>query len=1078
MKIKLIEGDKMKRAMTFFFFAIASFVLLTATSYSFINEYYIPNKGQWDSKILFLARGNGFNLYVKNNGLHFDYYKIEQKENYAIKRGHFIKLTLENSNFSTATTYEPSPWKLNFFFGNRPENWVTDVQGYKTIKFENVYRNVDFLLKFDGENPRYDFVVRPGGDPSDIGLNFSGAYSVSSDGKSIKLVTRFGEIVNANLYAYQIVNGVEKEIACTFIPKSETEFSFYVENYDPTKELIIDPIIMMSYFGGSNEDRIVAMKELSTGILLAVGWTESINFPTTEGAYDNTFNNIRDVFICKFDLRGANRNLMYGTFFGGGGSDYPAGLSIDDVGNIYVGGTTNSTDFPLKSPVNNALNGLNDAFVTKFSPDLNSIVYSTYLGGNKDDIVVSAELGPDKGFFVCGYSESTNLPTTGGAIQTKIKGRKDIFIIKLSSSGQLIDYCTYIGGGDDDIPYEMVVSESGNIFITGTTKSSDFPIAPYREQRVGWQTVITESPYDRTFNGGWDAFAVKILGEGKLDFSTYFGGTADDIGMAVAYTNDQKIIFSGITFKETTNPSFPISQNAFQNTHKGGAEIFVAGLSNIITSSGSYGLTYKRQDLDFSTYLGGSSNDYPTSLVLLGKYLHIVGYTNSTNFPVVNNPTGRKIGKYDIFYAQMLSDGSGLNFSDIYGTVDDDSSSAFYITPVGDYYIAGLTNSKNLTLVNPIVGSGYQGANNILLMKYSQTDLRFDYPVGKEKICPNSTLTIKWASETFAPTDTFNLDLKVGTTGKWEPLAQNVRGFSYAWNIPPTFYADSVWLRISHPRGIVSVLSTPFSVYELPTILESGSNPSNLTVCEGDSIVLYVKARGSNIKYQWLFKGSPIPNATDSVLVIRDIDASKKGQYKGIVSGPCPATAETPVFNVDFIPSTRILAQTSDTVVKKSETLSLYVYATGDKLAYQWYKDDERLIGANESKFEIQNVSKADEGVYKCKVSGTCGELFTQPIKVEVDTVIVSVESDNLTPSISYFLEQKVLKINLAEAYEIRPTIRLMNIFGQTISANAYKTEFEGNRIVLALENLPSGVYFVEIIIGNKVFNTSFPIIN
>ncbi|MCX7909843.1 MAG: SBBP repeat-containing protein [Ignavibacteria bacterium] len=1069
----------MKKLISFVGSILISFFLCTLSSLTFFNEYYIPNLGQWKNDVILLAKGNGYNLFVKNGSLNFDYFTYEELNNTMIKHGHLVKINLVNSKTTMPFFQEPSLWKLSFFYGNKPENWATDLQGYKSVRFVEVYPKIDLVLKFDGENPRYDFVVKPGGDPSQILLNFSGAYSVRTDGKTIRYTTRFGEVVNSYLFAFQNENNIVNEIPCRFVQKGDNEFSFEVGAYDKSKELIIDPIVMMSYFGGSNEDRIVKMKELSTGILLVGGWTTSNNFPTTEGAYDNSFNDIKDAFICKLDLRGSKRNLMYGTFFGGGGSDYISGLSVDEVGNIYIGGTTNSTDFPLKNPINNSINGLNDAFITKFSSDMKSLVYSTYIGGNKDDIVTSAQLAQDKGFFVCGYTESTNLPTTGGAIQTKLKGRKDIFIIKLSSSGQLVDYCTYIGGGDDDIPYDMVVSEAGNIFITGTTKSGDFPMAPYREVQQGWQTIVTESPYDRTFNGGWDAFAIKLLGDGgKLDFSTYFGGTADDVGMAVAYTADQKIIFAGITYKETTQPSFPISQNAYQNTHKGGVEIFVCGLSNIITSTGGWGLTYKRQDLDFSTFFGGSSNEYPSSLILSGKFLYMVGYTNSSNFPIVNNPTGKKIGKYDIFYAQMLSDGSGVNFTDIYGTVDDDSSSAFYLTPVGDFYIAGLTNSKNLPTINPITGSGYQGSNNILLMKYSYTDLRFDNPVGKEKVCPNYVLNIKWNSETLTANDTFDIDIKVGPTGNWEPLAHNVKGLNYAWTIPTSFYADSVWLRISHPRGIVATLANPFSVYELPTILESGSKPVNPVVCEGDSVILYLKAKGSSIKYQWLFNGSPISGATDTILVVRNIDATKKGQYKGIVSGPCPITAETPIFNIDFIPGTKILSHTNDTTVKKGQTLSLYVYATGDKLSYQWYKDDQRLIGATENKFEIKNVSKADEGIYKCRVTGTCGEKFTQPIKVDVDTVIVSVENSKET-SFKYFISGKhQLTIEFfAEVSHLPSSINIYNPFGQKINNSNYKVENSGNRISISLENLATGIYFVEIEIGNTKHWISLPLI-
>ncbi len=1034
-------------------------------SLSFTNGYYIPNYGQWENRILFVSQNSGYNLFVTNDGLNFDYYKLEQNGPIVTKQGHLVKLEISGAALNNYSFSFPSTWKLAYLKGNYPNKWVRDICGYKEIIFNNIYPNIDFKIKFQDNNPRYDFIVKPGGNPNNIIIKFDGAKDVQTDGKSIRFFTRFGEIINGNLFAFQNENEIPAEVQCKFKQVGENRFSFEIGKYDETKDLIIDPIVMMSYLGGSNNEQIVEMKEISTGILLAAGWTESPNFPITTGAYDDNYNDLRDVFICKLNVQNAKRELLYCTFLGGGGTDYPVGMSIDDQNNVYIGGTTNSTDFPLHNSLTQSINGLYDIFLTKFTPDLKNLVYSTYGGGNKDDIAVGAQLAPDKGFIVSGYTESTNLPVTGGAYQTKLKGRKDIFVFKVSSSGQLIDYCTYIGGGDDDIPYAMAVSETGNIFLTGTTKSGDFPMVPYRTGP--WGTILDE-PYDRTFNGGWDAFCIKILGEGKLDFSTYFGGTADDIGLAVTYTSDQKIIFSGITYKETTNPSFPISQNAFQNTHKGNVETFVASLSNIIESRDQWGNTRRRQDLLFSTYLGGSGNDYPKALSLYGNFIHILGTTNSTNFPIVNNPTGKKIGKYDIYYVQMTTDGSSVSYSDIYGTLDDDSASAMILTSVGDYYIAGVTNSKNLTQINPIVGSGYSGGNDILLLKYSSGDLKIDYPVGNEKICPNSNINIKWSSETFTATDTFNVDFKTNLNPEWSELASNVKGFSYNWFIPPTFFADSVWIRISHKRGVVATSTIPFRVYELPSILESKSIPENPKVCEGDSVILAVRAIGSKIKYQWLFNGSEIQGATDSIYVIRNIDQSKKGKYKAIVSGPCPVTVETPEFNVDFVPSTKILAHSSDTTVKKGENLSLYATAKGEDLKYQWYKDEQKILGATENIYSVSNVSILDAGQYMCKITGTCGTDSTPEINVTIDTVIVGVE-DQVQNGYRFYLLNDILTIEIPinKSQQIH-SVSLYNSLGQMLNPAFYELETQNNRIVLNLSALPTGIYFVEVNDGNK----------
>jgi len=1062
----------MKNKIAALFLIVGWLFVANFDVFPFTKGYYIPNRGQWDSRVLFLSQNQGYNLFITKDGLNFDYYNLKNIDAGTIKEGHLVKMTISGGTFNRTKCSNPSQWKLAFLKGNVPSKWVRDVEGYQEVTFLDVYQNIDLKVKFQSDNPRYDFIVKPGGKPTDIVIRLDGALGIQSDGKTIRFYTRFGEVVNGNLLAYQLENGIPAEIKCNFKQIGENLFTFALGDYDPAKELIIDPIVMMSYFGGSGNEQIVAMQEISTGILLATGWTESVNFPSTVGSYDESYNDLRDIFICKFNIQNANRDLLYCTFFGGGGTDYPVGMSIDDQGNVYIGGSTNSADFPLKNSLSQTINGLYDIFITKFTPDISSLVYSTYGGGNKDDIATAAQLAPDKGFIVCGYTESTNLPVTGGAYQTKLKGRKDIFIFKVSSSGQLVDYCTYIGGGDDDFPYAMAVSESGNIFLTGTTKSGDFPMVPYRTDRWG---NLLDSPYDRTFNGGWDAFAIKILGEGKLEYSTFFGGTADDIGLAVTYTADQKIIFSGITYKESTTPQFPISQNAFQTSHKGNVETFVASLSNIIESKDQWGNTRRRQDLLFSTYLGGSGNDYPKSLILSNNIIHILGTTNSTNFPIVNNPTGKKIGKYDIYFVKMANDGSSVSFSDIYGTLDDDSASALVLTPVGDYYIAGITNSKNLTQINPIKGTGYGGGNDIMLLKFSYSDLRIDYPVGSEKICPNSNLNIKWSSETFSATDTFNIEIKTNLNPQWENLATNVKGLSYNWFIPPTFFADSVWLRISHKRGTIAALSTPFRIYELPTILESKSIPEDTKVCEGDSVVLSVKARGSNLKYQWMFNGSPISGATDTVLVIRNINQDKKGPYKAIVSGPCPATVETPVFNIDFIPRTKMIHHTSDTTVKKGSMLLLFAYAQGDKLNYQWFKDGEKILGATSNIYMIQSAASPDAGTYMCKVSGTCGSDSTQPIKVSVDTVIVKVD---YTPEkdVNHYIVGDLLTIILPSGLETTPQIvNIFNSLGQRLNSNLYNIEFHNGKMIVDLASVPVGVYYFELNTGR--INIRFPII-
>lgn len=1053
----------------------------SGNTYSFYGNYFVKNFGQWDSDILYVATKSNYNFIITQDALMCDYFYVSQSGNNRIKNGHLIKINFDNANkFDYSTELKRSSWYLNYFIGNDPARWKTNVYGVEEITFREIYSKIDLALKFQDNVPRYDFIVKPGGNISQIKIRFHGADVVGTDGKNIRLSTRFGEIINGNLFAYQVENGVFAEVECKFVQISGNQFSFEVGEYDRNKELIIDPIVIQSYFGGNANDEFIDVVEVSTGILVATGWTESANFPTTPGIYDVDYNDARDVFVSKFDVTGSKRELIFSTFLGGGATDYPVGVSVGETGSIYVAGSTNSLDFPLYQSIGVSINGGYDVFITKLTSDGKNLVYSTYIGGNKDDIATAAKLATDKGVFVTGYTTSTNFPVTGGAYQSKLKGKEDIFILKLSSSGKTIDQATYIGGSDDDRAYAMAVSISNTAFIVGATKSGDFPMVPYR---TGFGGRILDSPYDRTYNGGWDVAVIKFLGEGgKVDYSTFFGGSADDIGRAVTFTTDQRIIFAGETYKESIpTPSFPISNNAYQATHKGNADVFIASLSNIIEGKDQWGNTTRRQDLVFSTFMGGSGNEYPASINIFpgNQTLIISGYTNSANFPIVNNPSGRRIGKYDLFYVNMSLDGSSVLFSDLYGTSDDDSTKAFFKADNGDYYFAATTNSRNMTQIYPLQGAAYSGANDGLLIKYSTTDLNIESPVGREELCPNSTLNIRWNSETFSANDTFDIQVKKGNVSDWKPLVSNVKGFRYSWVIPPDFFADQVWLRITHKRGIIVPMSIPFTIYELPSILSVSQYPSVGSFCEGDSVVFKVQAKGSKLKYQWMFNGRLITGATDTVLTLTNLSESNSGEYKVIVSGPCPTTVESQSLQMNVKPVTKVLSNSQDTIVKINGTLRLYVIAKGDNLTYQWFKDGMKLLGQTQREFITEQVSILDKGAYKCLVYGSCGLDSTSTINVDIDTTISNVErnleihSDIFILINSDYTELKILSHRTLN----HNNVIFFNPIGQMLSIPCIEGNESISGCTFDISNLPIGYYYIMVKDKNKYEVLGFSVV-
>lgn len=1058
-------------------FIISLLLLFSSALLAFPNGSLVKNLGQWNSDILYVAFRSNHNLIIDKNGLAFDYFQFESLSDKKIKRGNLVKFILSNSNINTSTEFGKPDWQINYFHGNDPNKWVRGVYGVENVVFSEVLPKIDLVVKSFEENTQYDFVVHPNGNPGKIILSIEGAKLISVKDKEIRILTRFGEVIHSNLLAYQNTGNLRKEVECNFKQLSENKISFEVGKYDRTKELIIDPTVLCSFFGGSADEEFVDMVEISTGILLTTGWTESVDFPTSSGTYDIILNGEKEVFISKFDVRGSTRKLIFTTFLGGAAVDYPVNISVDGAGFVYVGGTTNSADFPLVSSVTTSINGQYDAFGTKLTPNCDSLIFSTFVGGNKDDIATSVKLAADNGLYFTGYTNSTNFPVTGGAYQTTFQGKNDIFFLRLSNTGQTVRNATYIGGTDDDQAYSMVVTPSETVFIVGATKSGDFPAFPVRY----WYSWWIQSPYDRSYNGGWDAVAIKIYGNGGgVDYASFFGGVADDFARAVSYYGaDEKIVFAGETYKEPANVTFPLTQNAYQKTIKGQAETFVASLTNIVISS-QYGQTYKSQDLIFSTFLGGSNNDIPTNIIYneaIQKFI-ISGNTNSSNFPIVNNPSGKKIGKYDIYYVSMFNDGSDLSFSDLYGGIEDDFSRDLFLTKYGDYYIVGQTRSTTLPIVNPIMGTKYGGQADGFLMKISPATLQLDAPLGKEELCPNTNLTIRWSSEGLTSSDTFDIEIKTESENEWKTLASNVAGSFYTFSIPSTL-VGKIWLQIVHKRGLIATIANPVTILELPKIIQTGTDPQNLQICEGDSVQFWVQAKGSKLKYQWKHNNTNFINGNDSLLVLRNLGESNSGNYKVVVSGACEPPVESPQFLLDVIPSTRILYYSADTTIKKDAKLVLTVYAKGRDLEYQWYKNNFKLLGENKSIFTIERVSKSDEGKYKCVVTGTCQADSTSEIQVDVDTTITSVIDTKSQFSVHILsLDNSKVEVEVISDRTNVLSLQMANVLGQYVLEEKTVEVIPGeNKFLFDIPDFSSGYYYLIFSMGNETKVVGFPLI-
>ncbi|TFG92057.1 MAG: hypothetical protein E4H15_04550 [Syntrophobacterales bacterium] len=325
-------------------------------------------------------------------------------------------------------------------------------------------------------------------------------------------------------------------------------------------------ILYSTYLGGSNGERGYAIAVDESGNAYVTGWTNSADFPSTEGSFqeDNAhlpgYSGSIDAFVTKLNSSGSA--LSYSPYLGGNNSDSGYGIAVDVLGNAYVTGETFSDDFPTHSPYQNNLGGSFDVFVTKLNASGSVLSYSTYLGGSNNDYGYGIAVDGLGNAYLTGRTYSDNFPTHNPYQGTHGGGIIDAFITRFDASGSILAYSTYLGGNDYDVGYSIAVDTSGNAYVTGSTRSTDFP---------------THDPYQAA-NAGMleDAFITKLSPSGNaLSYSTYLGGSAEDQGDGIAVDASGNVFVTGYTY----STDFP-TLNPYQAVHAGGQDAFVAKLSD------------------------------------------------------------------------------------------------------------------------------------------------------------------------------------------------------------------------------------------------------------------------------------------------------------------------------------------------------------------------------------------------------------------------------------------------------------------------------------------------------------------
>ena len=618
------------------------------------------NQGQTDPQVKFLARGSGYTVFLTGNETVFALHSSpapsapasnpaersrQRRAQKQIDASISMKLAGGNSQASIAAQNE-LPGRSNYFIGSDPSQWHTGVKQYSRVAYRNVYPGVDMAFHGQQRQLEFDFIVAPNASAAPIGFNISGAKKVSTDADgNLVLASKAGNVLLHRPVAYQEKNNSREAVDASFAVEAN-KIGITLGNYDRSRELIIDPsITYATYLGGALEDDAYAIAVDGSGNAYVTGQTASTNFPTQSAKYPSNQGGI-DAFVTEISADG--QTLEYSTYLGGNGTDSGNAITIDASGNAYVAGGTSSTNFPVPSGYQTSNQGGLDAFVTEVSAGGGSLTFSTYLGGNGDDVAKGIAVD-STGVYVAGITASTNLPgasTTG--FQTTISGASNGFVAKLTPGTTVaLAYSSYLGGGTGDFASGVAVA-SNQAYVTGGTLNANgnFPTKNPLQTNCGGIAGGC--------SGKYDAFVTVVNSTGNgLIYSTFLGGTGDDRGYAIALDSSGNAYVTGFTQSIAT--SFPL-KNALQSTFKGSQDAFVAE----INAAGSA--------LVYSTYLGGSVSQTGTGIAVDGSgKAYVTGPTTSTDFPTAAPTQANTGGGSDAFVSEIAAGGGSLVFSTYLG---------------------------------------------------------------------------------------------------------------------------------------------------------------------------------------------------------------------------------------------------------------------------------------------------------------------------------------------------------------------------------------------------------------------------
>jgi Beta-propeller repeat/FG-GAP-like repeat len=765
------------------------------------------NRGQADARVKYLSRGTDYGLFLTPTEatiVHNTRMRVPDSMQGADATGGLASLgasTVKTNSIVRLSWIGADPKTeargvglqrgiTNYLLGNDRSQWHRRVPRYSGVELRHVYPGIDLVYHGNAQKLEFDYNIAPKADPKQIQVGIDGPSLVAVDGEGRLTIDVGGDhVVLLKPVVYQERNGKRTLVEAKYVMKESHRFGFELGPYDTSLPLVIDPVLeFAANFGGGYTSISSSLALDSLGDMYITGTTCATDYPLTNGVYQSTGGaNVSEACNTAIvtELNPSGSSLIFSTYLGGTGVNFGMGLLLDATGNPIVAGTTNATNFPTTTGAYQTAfakagtcdydqflenQACSDGFLTKLNADGSNLIFSTLLGGERADFILALAAG-NGNLYVTGATNSTKFPTAGTPYSTTYGGGTicqggfapcfDAFVSEFSANGTQLVASTYLGGNDDDFAAGIVLDGSGNVYVSGTTDSGNFPKT---------STIGTNSPHP----GQDDIFVTKLnAGLSKLLYSTQIGGSGNDLGIGLRVDSTGAAYVTGTT----GSSDFPVTSGAYQTTYGGPSspscpDMLDGGLLSQPSCGDAFviKLNPAGSALTFGTYLGGSGPDIAFNLALDSSLnIWVTGNTGSPNYPYT--PDAYYTGETSAFLSELSANGSSLLFSTALSEESAGGGALALVVQIdgsNNVYVSGAS-----TQVQPTPGAyATPSSPGIYLMKFSPGTARPGMQLSTNSISwyppnylvpVNSTSPPQTVTLTNNGTAPLNLQLSIGT---------------------------------------------------------------------------------------------------------------------------------------------------------------------------------------------------------------------------------------------------------------------------------------------------------------------------